>query len=672
MTQLPQPGQVLGGYVLEEVVASGSQGVVHRGRHSTLGTPVAIKFLSAPDPVTLARFQREAQVLATLRHPHLVRVVDLGQSEQGLSYLVMDFVAGPTLRDRVRSGGPLDPEHAIDLLAPIGDALAHCHSLGILHRDVKPENIVLAERGALLVDFGLVRRDPARGLPGGEDAAERLTQTGEILGTPSYMAPEQGDGARASVGPASDVYGLAATLYFALTGEPPFAGGSLFATLNLLFNQPPPDPRQLVPVPAPLAELCLAGLAKLPAERPSTTDFAKRLRESVPPSSSRRLPFLFLLLLGLLGAGALAASLMTSETSPAPSQTSPTRPPPSPKAALSPSAPRPLSSPQLQEKLPPLPTHWTKVASEGGRFTPRRQPSALGWQGRLWVFPEVGDKSALQPSLKTSADGGRTWQPCGTSGIQLAPQRAASLVHKGRLFLLGGFFSTGPPWPLRIFSVEGQRLRLRATGQAPPPYSSDIQALSLRDRVWILGAASVDGPKDLPLHKRYPGKVFRSDSAHPLTFTEQAAPPWGARYGHRVLVFKERVYLLGGRTYRPEGTHELTNEVWVSENPTLGWRLLKPSAPFPPREHFAACVWRGRIWLGGGLSSKEPIFKLWHSSDGQRWEVLELKSPTGPTMRSSSSLVPLGDESLFLVGGQLPGSGGWRTMKTTNQVWKLR
>jgi len=258
------PNTFVGEYRLLGEVARGGQGAVFRALRSD-GAQVALKLLLDLEPESLARFEREALGLARLQHPNVVRVHDYGR-EGRKPYLVMEWIEGETLYERVQRGGPLSPEEAVEVLGEIASALSHCHSQGIVHRDLKPQNVVLAGRGAVLVDFGLVREVGS----GGGELGQRLTATGEVLGTPSYMAPEQADARFGEVSSATDVYALGATLYFMLTGYPPLElAGGLVAALVELLEGAPPDPRVRRPdIPAPLATLCLRSLGKRPPERP--------------------------------------------------------------------------------------------------------------------------------------------------------------------------------------------------------------------------------------------------------------------------------------------------------------------------------------------------------------------------------------------------------------------
>lgn len=249
-----------GDYELLEEIARGGMGVVYRARQMSLGREVAVKLLlqgalASADEVE--RFRAEAAAAGALKHPAIVAIHEVGQHE-GQHYYSMDLIPGRDLANLTRDG-PLPVTQAARLLVEISEALQHAHEQGVLHRDLKPSNIILdAEDRPHVTDFGLARRS---------GMALTLTQTGQALGTPGYMSPEQAAGIR-QLGPATDIYSLGALLYHLLTGRAPFTGATPTTVLRQVEEQEPVSPRALNPsTPRDLETICLKCLAKEPARR---------------------------------------------------------------------------------------------------------------------------------------------------------------------------------------------------------------------------------------------------------------------------------------------------------------------------------------------------------------------------------------------------------------------
>ena len=222
---------IAGRYRLDREIGRGGSGTVHLALDEVLGRQVAIKrvgLIPGSDSAELERAEREARLAAALNHPHVVSVFDL-VDENDVRWLVMEYVDGETLSERVRRSGALEPAEAAALLAQTADALAEAHDAGIVHRDVKPSNIMIADDGAKLSDFGIARS--------ADDVS--LTQTGLVTGSPAYLAPEVASGSSAT--PASDVWSLGATLYHAVTGRPPYdVGDNLLGALYQIVHEDPP------------------------------------------------------------------------------------------------------------------------------------------------------------------------------------------------------------------------------------------------------------------------------------------------------------------------------------------------------------------------------------------------------------------------------------------------
>lgn len=259
----------LGQYQLKELLGAGGMGEVYRAEHVLLRRPCAIKLIRperAGDPKNLVRFEREVQATATLTNWHTVEIYDYGHAADGTFYYVMEYLPGLTLDELVSRHGPLPPERAVHLLRQMCVALREAHAIGLIHRDIKPGNIIVGERGGLpdvakLLDFGLVRA------PDRDSDGEKLTQTGFLVGTPAYMSPEQAGGDE-SLDARSDIYSLGAVAYFLLTGRPPFTGKSAVHVVAAhLHERAKPLAEVNADLPAELNALVLRCLEKEPKQR---------------------------------------------------------------------------------------------------------------------------------------------------------------------------------------------------------------------------------------------------------------------------------------------------------------------------------------------------------------------------------------------------------------------
>jgi len=258
----------LGAYTLKKKLGEGGMGEVWLAEHRLLKRPCAMKFIRAElaaNPDTARRFEREVRAVTTLTHFNTVRIFDYGSSDDGSFYYVMEYLDGPTLDKLVKERGSLAPGRVVYLLRQLCGALAEAHSDGMVHRDLKPNNILIAALGGQrdvvkLLDFGLVQDHSAT------ESDDRITRAGTVLGTPSYMCPEQAGGE--AVDARGDLYSLGAVAFFMLTGRPPFEGSSVGKLISAHLTQPAPDVRTLrIDVPADLAAVVAKCLAKDPRAR---------------------------------------------------------------------------------------------------------------------------------------------------------------------------------------------------------------------------------------------------------------------------------------------------------------------------------------------------------------------------------------------------------------------
>jgi serine/threonine-protein kinase len=277
-----------GDYELLEEIGHGGQGVVYRARQKSLNRLVALKVIGLAHWATEAhvkRFRLEAEAAASLNHPCIVPIYEVGERD-GACYFSMGLVKGGQL-DAVAKREPIPIRDATELIAKLARAVHYAHEHGILHRDIKPGNILLDAKGEPhLTDFGLARL---------VETESSVTRTMEVLGTPSYMAPEQAVGNNARVSSGTDIYGLGAVLYQLLTGQPPFAGETTYETIKLLLDTEPRQPRLLNPkVDRDLSTICLKCLEKDPKRRyPSALALAEDLEHWLKhePIQARRIGF---------------------------------------------------------------------------------------------------------------------------------------------------------------------------------------------------------------------------------------------------------------------------------------------------------------------------------------------------------------------------------------------
>jgi eukaryotic-like serine/threonine-protein kinase len=290
--QLSLIGQVLDGrYKIEEAIGQGGMGMVFRAIQTSVHRPVAIKTLNpslAAAPLFFERFRREAEIASHLRHPHVITVYDFGRAQDGTCYYVMELLEGESLRELVKRDGPLSLRRAVDVIEQACRGLAHAHEQGVVHRDIKPHNIIVQQLDgrdfAKVLDFGLVKALE-------QEDEQQLTSTGQVLGTPQYMPPEQAGGE--GVDHRSDLYSMGGVFYYCLTGASPYGANTVRKALTAALTQPVPTVaarRQGAPVPPALEEFIQKALAHEKEDRhQSAQEFIDALLDAVADLSSEEL-----------------------------------------------------------------------------------------------------------------------------------------------------------------------------------------------------------------------------------------------------------------------------------------------------------------------------------------------------------------------------------------------
>jgi tRNA A-37 threonylcarbamoyl transferase component Bud32 len=406
-----------GRYRLTERIATGGMGEVWRAEDTVLGRAVAVKLLKheyADDPTFRSRFESEARHAGSLHHPSIASVFDYGEQGAGLRprpYLVMELVQGQPLSQLLRGGNALDPDATRELLAKAADALGAAHAAGIVHRDVKPGNLMITpDRGLKMTDFGIAR------------AAEAvaLTATGQVMGTPQYLSPEQARGERAV--PASDIYALGVVAFECLAGYRPFTGDSPVTTALAHLRDPVPE----LPdhVPHDLATVVRKALAKDPEDRyASAADFATALRDpgrAVAPGG---------LAAAALGAAALGAAATADDV--ATRTMGPSEEEQPPATSVMPAGDGPTG---------PLPPPAVPVDPDAGQQGEGQQGEGRGgrtlaWVGLavavlalgivLWMLLSGGDpEEAAAPTEETSATAEESPEP--TTSAPAEPTTSAA------------------------------------------------------------------------------------------------------------------------------------------------------------------------------------------------------------------------------------------------------
>ncbi|MFU8851219.1 serine/threonine-protein kinase [Micromonospora sp. SL1-18] len=435
-------GVALGGrYRLDDRVATGGMGDVWRATDLVLGRQVAVKILLpalVSDPDFIARFRAEAQIMAALRHPGVVQVFDCGEDDLPdggrADYLVMEFVEGEPLSRRIEAAGQLEVGETMSIVAQVAQALHAAHARGIVHRDVKPSNLLVQENGAVvLVDFGVAR----------STNMTSITSTNAVPGTALYMAPEQAAGR--PVSGATDVYALGAVAYCCLTGSPPFTGDNpLQVAVRHLDDEPPELPAD---IPQPVRDLVARALAKDPDERfASGTAMATAALEAisesptsvapvqlrspagladtrddlpvvpaspVPPGRARRRGTLVALAAVLVALGALGAALGASRGTDEPTTTIPSTPPSFAPSDDAPAAPETTSAEKSDRPYRPDPGNRPSEAATPTP-TPTESPSAS-------TEPLPSEEPSTDPTEPTAAPSDASPAPSNSAPTDATP-----------------------------------------------------------------------------------------------------------------------------------------------------------------------------------------------------------------------------------------------------------
>ena len=273
-------------YRIVRPLAEGGCGEVYLAAHTRLPGSFAVKVLRPSltrDREALARFRQEAEIASTLRHPHIVQVFDFNVTDGGVHYLVMELLEGAPLADLVRSGAPLDPRRAVNIVDQIAQALHAAHEHGVVHRDLKPDNVMLLSTGGSedfvkVLDFGISQAG----------WRTRLTDNDRVSGTPQYMAPEQAQGLREQIDHRTDQFSLAAIAYTLLTGREPFSGDNPIAVLYQVVHHEPPAPAEANPALAgTVSDVIVRGLSKESADRfADVLEFSAALRAAVDATTA--------------------------------------------------------------------------------------------------------------------------------------------------------------------------------------------------------------------------------------------------------------------------------------------------------------------------------------------------------------------------------------------------
>ena len=406
----------VGPYRVLDELARGGMGVVYRAR----GPEGLVALKLVLDPAQLdPRFEREVEAHRGLDHPAIVRVYGSGRDARGRPFLALELVAGESLAQRLKRDGPWSSARVVTLGLALSDALAYAHRQGVLHRDLKPGNVLLDhDDHPKLSDFGLARI---------EDQRESLTRTGTLLGTPAYMSPEQASGEKGLMAPTTDVYGLGALLYDMVCGRPPFEGESVLNILTHLFKTDPVPPSRHTPgVDAGLERVILRCLAKSPVDRYATMEELHAALANLAPGRRAAAPWVALGLVSL-GIAAAVGVVLTAPRAPEPAADAPATQTPSPTS-------RPDPAPLLADLLEAFDAVYRGEIPHGGEA--ERAVLDRVYAASLQA-PPTGEWRLIHGLLKQRNDAYEEAVELFEAAVSAEPERALTwrLLAEARLLL---------------------------------------------------------------------------------------------------------------------------------------------------------------------------------------------------------------------------------------------
>ncbi len=627
MTELTA-NAVVAGHRIESPVGRGGMGVVYKAIHLELGRPVALKVIStafADDPSFRERFKRESRLAASIDHPNVIPVYEAGEAD-GALYITMRFVDGTDLGDIIERGGRIDYARAVHLVGQVGQALDAAHDRGLVHRDVKPANILVTpgRKGehVYLTDFGLTRE-----AAGGE----ALTQTGVFVGTVDYAAPEQIEGKRTDA--RADVYALGCVLFHAVTGQRPYERDSDVAKLFAHLNDPPPSVTELLPnAPSIFDDVIRRALAKHPADRYQS---AGDLSDAAQAALQGRTP---------------TAEHSVVHRSAAPTAVSGERPPTAstlPPTAASPPAPPGGEPPPGDGGRPDRGGRGPSTRILVGGALAALAVCAIGAVLLLGGGDDGGGDSngdraaestpapapAPTPAEPAGPSEGSEWRTIAPTPT--ARQQVPAVTLSGSVWLLGGLTNHGATDTVEGFDPVTNSWKTAPKLPAPLHHS---MAVNYRDELVVLGGWIPEGGNP---SAETSGRVYalRGESWEELPSLRHP------RAAGAAAVVGGKIVVVGGQA---EGKLVPQTEVFDGKS----WR---DAAPLPtPREHLAAAADRKYLYAVGGRNlSSDTNMAAFDRYDPAKdeWEKL----PNLPTARGGLGATVAGDH-VIAAGGEEPTS----------------